>query len=248
MKNQRTLIQVMRSKTLGKIRKFLSRWISHLDRAQSLPVIPPQKGYELWAASYGENMNPVQELESKALKELLPPLRGCVVLDLGCGKGRVSRLALERGAEKTIGLDFSWQMLQAASAETCSASAYWLTGSAVDLPFKRETFDVVICALLMGHLQNPDAVLSKIYKVLRPGGFLLLSDFHPYETLRGSVRSFRDVESNRSFAIKQHAHQFEYYLKTFNKLGFTLEDLREPHYGDFPLVFVLSARKQLERI
>ena len=93
---------------LSKIKRFLNHWIRKLEKEQSLQVISPQEGYELWAASYGEDMNPVQMFESKALRELLPPLEGCTVLDLGCGKGRVSRLASERGAARTVGMDFSW--------------------------------------------------------------------------------------------------------------------------------------------
>lgn len=214
-----------------------------MEKEQSLQVISPQEGYELWAASYGEDMNPVQMFESKALRELLPPLEGCTVLDLGCGKGRVSRLASERGAARTVGMDFSWQMLKAASMETVSSSAHYLAGSASDLPFKKDTFDVIICSLLMGHIQKIDEVMSRIYEVLRPGGFLLVSDFHPYETLRGSARSFKDEKSNRSYAIEQHVHLFEDYIRSFNRLGFLLEDLREPLYEDFPLVFVLRAKK-----
>lgn len=227
----------------SKIKQLFGKWMSRSFRRQDLPLIPPHEGYELWAASYGEDMNPVQQLESLALKELLPPLKDCAVLDLGCGKGRVSRLALERGAEKTVGMDFSRQMVQAASAETQSDSAHWLIGSASGLPFRKETFDVMICGLLMGHIENLDAVLSQIWEVLRPGGFLLISDFHPYETLRGSVRSFRDEKGNRSYAIEQHLHLFEDYLRIFNKLGFVVEDLREPQYENFPLVFALRARK-----
>jgi len=232
-----------RSKILDKIKNRLSRSLRSLIKLRSLPVISPQKGYELWAATYSENMNPVQILESKALEELLPPLEGCFVLDLGCGKGRISRLALERGARKTVGLDSSQSMLRAASAAIHSASAHWVRGNAEVLPFKKGEFDVVICALMMGHVPEPATVLSQIHNVLRPGGFLLISDFHPFETMRGSVRSFRDVNQNRTYAIRQYTHLIEYYMRSFNKLGFILEDLREPLYKDFPLVFVLRARK-----
>lgn len=233
----------MRSKILGKIRKLLIQWIGHPEKAQDIPLVSPRKGYELWAASYGENLNPVQVLESQALRDLLPPVKGCAVLDLGCGKGRISRFVLERGAAKTVGMDFSRQMLQAAVAETDSTSAHYLAGNALHLPFKKETFDVVVCALLMGHIQNLEGVLSQINEVLRPGGFLVISDFHPYETLRGSVRSFRDEKTDRTYAIEQQLHLFEDYVRSFEKLGFVLEDLREPLYEDFPLVFVLRARK-----
>jgi malonyl-CoA O-methyltransferase len=220
--------------------------MSHRSRTPNLAVISPQEGYELWAASYGENMNPVQTLESKAIEELLPPLEGCTLLDLGCGKGRVSRLALERGAKRTVGMDFSIQMLQGAVEATSSDSAHYLAGSATHLPFKKETFDVVVCALLMGHIQELESILSKVSEVLRPRGYLLITDFHPYETLRGSVRSFKDDRNNRTYSIKQHLHTFEDYIRIFNKLKLVLEDLREPQYENFPLVFGLRAKKPSE--
>jgi malonyl-CoA O-methyltransferase len=229
-----------------KIKRFISKWMSHRDRTQNPPVISPQEGYELWALSYGENMNPVQTLESQTLKDLLPLLEGCTVLDLGCGKGRVSRLALERGAKRTVGMDFSLEMLRGAGEETNSDSAHYLAGSAMHLPFKKETVDVVVCALLMGHIQDLEGMLLQISEVLRPGGYLLITDFHPYETLRGSVRSFKDEKNNRAYSIEQHLHLFEDYIRIFNKLRLVLEDLREPQYENFPLVFALRARKPSE--
>lgn len=233
----------MRTGLSGKIQRLLSRWINTQNNAAGLRVVTPQEGYERWAASYGEDMNPVQQLESQALKALLPSLEGCTVLDLGCGRGRVSRLALEKGARKTVGLDFSRRMLRRALAETQSPSACFLTGSAENLPFKPQIFDVVICALMMGHLPNVGPVLTEISRVLRPGGCLLISDFHPQQTLRGAVRSFRDMTTNRCYAIEQHPHLLQDYRSCLDELGFALEDLQEPLYEGIPLVFVLRAMK-----
>ena len=97
------------------LRKNWDRLRSALRRDR-LPVLTPQQGYDRWAASYEENMNPVQVLEAVALARLLPDLRGQRVLDLGCGKGRVSRMALEHGASATTGVDVSEAMLEAATA------------------------------------------------------------------------------------------------------------------------------------
>ena len=210
----------------------------------SLPLIAPQQGYERWAESYGRELNPVQQLEARALAGILPDLRDRVVLDLGAGKGRVSRLALERGARATVGMDFSLPMVRAAAAAR-TAAAHWLAGDAQRLPFRRHAFDVVVCALMLGHVQDLDAALTGIAEIVRPGGTLLISDFHPYATLRGWQRAFLDDASGQEYAIEQHVHLFERYVGCLRPLGFELEALREPLYEGFPLVFALRARKAL---
>jgi len=208
----------------------------------SLPLVAPQRGYELWAKSYGRELNPVQRLEAQALLEILPDLRDRVVLDLGAGKGRVCRLALDRGAKATVGLDFSLPMVRAAAALRLPAAS-WLVGDAQRLPFRRHAFDVVVCALMLGHVRNLDAALTGIGEIVRPDGTLLISDFHPYATLRGWQRAFVDEASGREYAIEQYAHLFERYVGCLRALGFELEALREPLYEGFPLVFALRARK-----
>ena len=223
------------------LRKNWDRLRSALRRDR-LPVLTPQQGYDRWAASYGENMNPVQVLEAEALARLLPDLRGQRVLDLGCGKGRVSRLALERGASATTGVDVSEAMLETAAASL--PSARWVRADAQHLPFEAASFDVVVCALMIGHVPALEAALAEIARVLRPGGVLLLSDFHPYATLRGWQRAFTDTESGQAFAIENHPHLFEAYIRCFNALKIVLEALEEPRYEGFPIVFVLRARKE----
>ncbi len=84
----------------------------------------------------------------------------------------------------------------------------------------------------------------EIARVLRPGGLLLLSDFHPYATLRGWQRAFTDAESGRSFAIEFHPHLFDAYLRCLNTLHLVLETLEEPCYEGYPVVFVMRARKE----
>ncbi|MCY2990281.1 MAG: class I SAM-dependent methyltransferase [Planctomycetota bacterium] len=209
-----------------------------------LPLLTPQEGYDRWAETYGDNRTPVQVLEAAALERLLPDLSDLVVLDCGCGQGRVSRLALARGAQQTVGVDLSPEMLRA--AEVALPSAQWIRADVLDLPFAPQTFDAVICSLVLGHVEDLERALRQIARVLRPGGVLLLSDFHPYATLRGWQRSFSDVREGRSYAIQQHLHMFEDYVRVFADLNIVLEDLAEPRYQGFPLVFVLRARKQGE--
>jgi ubiquinone/menaquinone biosynthesis C-methylase UbiE len=213
-------------------------------RPARLPELPPRQGYDRWAPGYGEGMNPVQVLEAEALARLLPDLDGRRVLDIGCGTGRVCRLALERGAGDVVGLDLSDAMLAEAAAATTAPPVQWVQGDVVSLPFPAASFDAVTAALAMGHVADLDVALGEISRVLRPGGVLVLSDFHPFSTLRGWERTFVDEAVGRAYAIEQHLHLFADYVRCFSRLGLAMEALDEPCYEGFPLVFVLRARKQ----
>ncbi|MEE9170040.1 MAG: class I SAM-dependent methyltransferase [bacterium] len=227
----------------GRIRRTVQLLSNGRVQPVELPLFSAEEGYDRWAASYGEELTAVQVLESPILVELIPDVKDRRVLDLGCGTGRVSELAMAHGAKITVGVDLSREMLQRAVGSTKSTKSFWLAGDGLHLPFVSESFDVIICALTMGHLRDIEGGLAQIHRVLRLGGTLLLSDFHPYATFRGDTRSFLNPKDGKTYAIEQHCHLFEHYFECFNKLGIHLEDLREPQFEGFPLVFVMRAKK-----
>src|SRR5271167_4994354 len=60
--------------------------------------------------------------EWPALRALLPDLRGCNIVDLGCGFGWFCRWALEHGAARVLGIDVSEKMLARARGATRDAA------------------------------------------------------------------------------------------------------------------------------
>lgn len=88
-------------------------------------MLAPAEGYRRWAADYGDEPNAFQRLEAAALEGLLPALDGQRVLDLGCGKGRASRLARERGAASAVAADLSPAMLAGGRAFPGPRSTAW---------------------------------------------------------------------------------------------------------------------------
>ncbi len=66
------------------------------------PILEPSAAYALWAGSYPAHAhNPVMLAEERAMLGLLPgDLRGQSVVDAGCGSGRYTRHAVERGARR----------------------------------------------------------------------------------------------------------------------------------------------------
>ena len=137
--------------------------------------------------------------------------------------------------------DLSPHMIAAGKAGAHLVPA--VVADAAALPFRAEAFDVVVSALMMGHVRALGSALGEIARVLRPGGDLVISDFHPCATLRGWERSFHSPHDGRSYAIEQHAHLFAHYCEHFQRLGLRLEALREPLHQGFPVAFALRARK-----
>lgn len=226
----------------------------------SLRTLSPGEAYDRWAASYRSRMNPVQELEEDALVRLLPDLEGKCVLDLGCGTGRISRIALECGAASTVGVDISDAMLDRALVQSAAfwrdlaesrgeprsssdAPVRWLNADVCALPLKASSFDVVVCALALGHVERLGDALSEMHRVLKMGGSVVISGFHPFASLRGWDRTFKDPSSGQTYAITQHIHLFQDYFNRFRAHGWTLEAFEEPLYDGYPIVFVLRARK-----
>jgi len=94
--------------------------------------------------------------------------RGKRVLDLGCRSGALTQHFLEGNA--VVGLD-----VDAAALEKAAALGIEPVQANVEepLPFADESFDAVVAGELFEHLQFPDALVSEIRRVLRPGGVLV---------------------------------------------------------------------------
>src|SRR6266568_474605 len=75
------------------------------------------------------------------------PFAGESVLDIACGTGVVARLAASRMVEGCVaGLDLNKAMLAVARTQPgAGAPIDWIEGSALDLPFAAEGFDLVLC-------------------------------------------------------------------------------------------------------
>ncbi len=125
-------------------------------------------------------------------------LRGQVVLEIGCGTGRLLPLIWERinpgGA--VCGLDFSLRMLTKAKARCAGMPIYFLCAAAHYLPLPSAICDVVLLVSTFPHLQPRTRALREIHRVLRPNGRLYLAHFDSRETINNRHRTIGDAVRN----------------------------------------------------
>lgn len=101
------------------------------------------------------------------------------VLDLGCGAGRHTYAALERGAD-VVGVDLDTDLLSGVAEMSYAliagghvpegAAAAFLRGDATRLPFANASFDRVIVSEVLEHIADDGAALAEVARVLNPDG------------------------------------------------------------------------------
>jgi ubiquinone/menaquinone biosynthesis C-methylase UbiE len=123
---------------------------------------------------------------TKIATELLKgaDLRGKEVLDVGCGTGILSLLALQQGAAKIVCGDLSEYMLNQCLTKATNQgyTPDRLVTRQVDaesLPYEERSFDVVISGMLLGLVPHQQKVINEMTRVLRPGGMIAFSTHAP---------------------------------------------------------------------
>lgn len=94
-------------------------------------------------------------------------------LDLCCGTGDMT-IGLAQRAGNVIGLDFNQKMLQIAQKKIMQqhlqGSIQLVKGDAMQLPFRRESFDLVTISFGLRNVPDASKTIAEAYRVLKPGG------------------------------------------------------------------------------
>ena len=151
--------------------------------------LPAREAYDLWAEAWEWDPNPFLALEARHLHPRLPVSEGTVFVDAACGTGRHLRNPYRNGA-CVVGFDLSRGMLAQAVAEIPDFDGYVACGDVQRPPIRERSADMVLCALALGHTPRPAETLERLANLVRPGGRLLISDFHPHATQWGWKRTF----------------------------------------------------------
>lgn len=168
---------------------------------------------------------------------LLGDVRGKRIMDAGCGPGLYAEELLRRGARVTA-CDASGEMVRLARARLGDAVAVrqhdlqhpleWLDDS---------SFDFVLMALVIHHLEDRMTALREAHRVLVPEGRLVLSTHHPtadWLRLGGSYFDSEMVQEvwKESWHVAFWRQPLTDTCDEFRRAGFVIEQLLEPRPSD----------------
>ena len=140
--------------------------LSKKEFAKAAKVYETDKGgvYKMCKKDYPDVL---AELEKEPFSDLL---------DCGCGPAPMLTLLHEKYPQKHYtGIDLTPEMIETARAKNMK-DVELVVGDCEKLPFENESYDVVICCQSFHHYPNVQDFFDSVYRVLRPGGRLILRD------------------------------------------------------------------------
>lgn len=155
------------------------------------------EGYNIWAETWDETPSPIAALEQRMLLPWLEEFPPCRAVDVGCGTGRWT------GRLHALGFDISPGMI-AVAARKPELRGRLAVADAAALPVAGNVAGLLLCTLTFGHVRNQVAALREFGRVLKPGGALLLTDFHPEAAARGWRRTFR--RGGQVYELENHPY------------------------------------------
>ena len=125
----------------------------------------------------------IHRIWKDAMMDWLAPRSGQNLLDVAGGTGDVAFRFLKRAkAGHATVLDLTEQMLiegrKRAEASQLENSLDWIVGDAMALPFEDNTFEVYTISFGIRNVTRPQEALSEAYRVLKPGGRLMVLEFN----------------------------------------------------------------------
>ena len=141
------------------------------------------EAWEMLAESYAAHVDTKPHnayYDRPALLSLLPDLDGRKVLDAGCGPGAYAVALLDGGAE-VVGIDAAPTMITLARNRAGNRARFHVADLDEPLDFlDDESFDIVLCALVLGSFKDLAHIFTEFHRLLRKPGVLVFSEGHPF--------------------------------------------------------------------
>ena len=167
-----------------------------------------QDAYTDWSATYDTDRNLTRDLDQRVTREELANFPAASILELGCGTGKNTSLLASMGAQVRA-LDFSPGMIEKARSRITSSNVtFELADVTRSWPCDDRSFDLIVCNLVLEHIQDLDFIFAEARRVLNEGGHFFVCELHPFRQYLGSVARFQRAEKTEIAAFVHHLTDF----------------------------------------
>ena len=168
-----------------------------------------QKAYNEWSGSYDTDRNLTRDLDQKVTREALTDLHFNSILEIGCGTGK-NTVFLSRIGMNVHAIDFSQGMIDKAKEKIQARNVKF---SVADLtkswPCDDAEFDLVVCNLVLEHIEDLSFIFSEAARVLQNKGRFFINELHPFKQYEGKKAQFdKDGETIEVDAFVHHISDY----------------------------------------
>jgi ubiquinone/menaquinone biosynthesis C-methylase UbiE len=192
----------------------------------------PAEAYDNWALSYdNQPENLMLALDEVLINEIFSTtdFTTKVIADIGCGTGRYWQKIFDSKPARLLGYDVSEGMLDILKEKIPFAETFLLTNNRLK-ELKDESCDIIISTLTVAHIKNIEEALHEWARVLKPGGEMIITDFHPDALAKGAKRTFR--HNNEPVIIRNYVHSIEKLKAIIRQLNLEILRLKEKRIND----------------
>lgn len=193
---------------------------------------------EAWAKNFEHSTVMTKRREARMrrqaswalVKRVFPP--GSTILDAGCGFGEWVYL-LQRGGYKAMGIDYSPELIR--RLREAYPESTWIEGDIRAMPLPDASVDGIVSWGVIEHDEaGPAAALREFYRLVKPGGSIVVTVPHDSELLRTSSRL--QFPPNGSMKFFQYFMTGEELAKFVAEAGFRPVETAKLREASFALV------------
>ena len=183
------------------------------------------EAYNHWSSTYDEDKNLTRDLDQVITKQSLSNLRCKSILEIGCGTGKNTSLLANIG-QHVHAFDISMGMITKAKEVLSRGEvSFSIADITSPWPYQDECTDLLVCNLVLEHIENLNFVFSEASRSLVEAGHFFICELHPFRQYQGTKARF--TYDQGTVEIQAFVHHFSDYLKAAEVNGLTLQGCGE---------------------